>query len=240
MRSALWVPLFDELADPLLVARLAAEAEEAGWHGVLRVGPPGLAAAGARGRRPVDHAGRRRDGDRAAAARPDGHPAPPPAAGQGRPRDRDAGPAQRRPAHARRRPGQRPVRPRVLRDRRASSTTGARGAMLDEALADPRRRLVGRAGAAPRRALRRRRPHVPAPPAQRPDPGVGRRVPRPARPLRRAATRDGFFPVNLEHPDQLAAVATSPRACRPARHRGRPVPRAPTSPRSPPQARPGG
>jgi alkanesulfonate monooxygenase SsuD/methylene tetrahydromethanopterin reductase-like flavin-dependent oxidoreductase (luciferase family) len=31
----LWVPLFDELADPLVVARLAAEAEEAGWHGVF-------------------------------------------------------------------------------------------------------------------------------------------------------------------------------------------------------------
>ena len=33
LRSALWLPLFDELADPLVVARLAAEAEEAGWHG---------------------------------------------------------------------------------------------------------------------------------------------------------------------------------------------------------------
>jgi alkanesulfonate monooxygenase SsuD/methylene tetrahydromethanopterin reductase-like flavin-dependent oxidoreductase (luciferase family) len=33
LRSALWVPLFDELADPSAVARLAAEAEEAGWHG---------------------------------------------------------------------------------------------------------------------------------------------------------------------------------------------------------------
>jgi alkanesulfonate monooxygenase SsuD/methylene tetrahydromethanopterin reductase-like flavin-dependent oxidoreductase (luciferase family) len=32
-RSALWVPLFDELADPLVVARLAAEAEEVGWDG---------------------------------------------------------------------------------------------------------------------------------------------------------------------------------------------------------------
>jgi alkanesulfonate monooxygenase SsuD/methylene tetrahydromethanopterin reductase-like flavin-dependent oxidoreductase (luciferase family) len=32
-RSALWVPLFDELADPLVVARLAAAAEEAGWDG---------------------------------------------------------------------------------------------------------------------------------------------------------------------------------------------------------------
>ncbi len=35
LRSALWLPLFDELADPALVARLAAEAEEAGWHGLF-------------------------------------------------------------------------------------------------------------------------------------------------------------------------------------------------------------
>jgi alkanesulfonate monooxygenase SsuD/methylene tetrahydromethanopterin reductase-like flavin-dependent oxidoreductase (luciferase family) len=32
-QHALWLPLFDDLADPALVARLAAEAEEAGWHG---------------------------------------------------------------------------------------------------------------------------------------------------------------------------------------------------------------
>ena len=32
-RSALWIPLFDELADPLVAARLAAEAEEVGWDG---------------------------------------------------------------------------------------------------------------------------------------------------------------------------------------------------------------
>src|SRR3954447_8546508 len=32
-RSALWIPLFDELADPLVVARLAPRAEELGWHG---------------------------------------------------------------------------------------------------------------------------------------------------------------------------------------------------------------
>ncbi|WP_129787858.1 LLM class flavin-dependent oxidoreductase [Promicromonospora panici] len=32
-RSAFWVPLFDELADPRVVARLAAEAEEVGWDG---------------------------------------------------------------------------------------------------------------------------------------------------------------------------------------------------------------
>ena len=35
MRSALWLPLFDELSDPLTVARVAAEAEAAGWHGVF-------------------------------------------------------------------------------------------------------------------------------------------------------------------------------------------------------------
>src|SRR5690348_12022790 len=35
LRSALWVPPFGDLADPVVVARLAAEAEEAGWHGVF-------------------------------------------------------------------------------------------------------------------------------------------------------------------------------------------------------------
>ncbi len=35
MRSGLFLPLFDELADPAMVARLSAEAEEASWHGVF-------------------------------------------------------------------------------------------------------------------------------------------------------------------------------------------------------------
>jgi alkanesulfonate monooxygenase SsuD/methylene tetrahydromethanopterin reductase-like flavin-dependent oxidoreductase (luciferase family) len=35
VRSGLFLPPFDELADPGLVARLSAEAEEAGWHGVF-------------------------------------------------------------------------------------------------------------------------------------------------------------------------------------------------------------
>ncbi|PZF81166.1 LLM class flavin-dependent oxidoreductase [Jiangella anatolica] len=35
LRSALWFPLFDELADPAVVVRLAAEAEEAGWDGLF-------------------------------------------------------------------------------------------------------------------------------------------------------------------------------------------------------------
>ncbi|MFD4669158.1 LLM class flavin-dependent oxidoreductase [Lentzea sp. NPDC058450] len=34
-RCALWLPLFDVLADPGLVARLAGEAEEAGWDGLF-------------------------------------------------------------------------------------------------------------------------------------------------------------------------------------------------------------
>ena len=33
LRSALWLPLFDDLADPRVVAGLAADAEEAGWDG---------------------------------------------------------------------------------------------------------------------------------------------------------------------------------------------------------------
>src|SRR6516225_5031269 len=35
LRSGLFLPLFDELADPATVARLSFEAEEAGWHGVF-------------------------------------------------------------------------------------------------------------------------------------------------------------------------------------------------------------
>jgi alkanesulfonate monooxygenase SsuD/methylene tetrahydromethanopterin reductase-like flavin-dependent oxidoreductase (luciferase family) len=35
VRSGLSLPLFDELSDPLVVARLAADAEAAGWHGVF-------------------------------------------------------------------------------------------------------------------------------------------------------------------------------------------------------------
>lgn len=35
MKSALFLPIFDALSDPRVVARVAAEAEEAGWHGVF-------------------------------------------------------------------------------------------------------------------------------------------------------------------------------------------------------------
>jgi len=35
MRSGLFLPLFDSLSDPAVAARLSAEADEAGWHGVF-------------------------------------------------------------------------------------------------------------------------------------------------------------------------------------------------------------
>ena len=35
MRSGLFVPIFDALANPALVARLSADAEEAGWDGIF-------------------------------------------------------------------------------------------------------------------------------------------------------------------------------------------------------------
>jgi alkanesulfonate monooxygenase SsuD/methylene tetrahydromethanopterin reductase-like flavin-dependent oxidoreductase (luciferase family) len=35
MRSGIYLPLFDPLADPALVARLAGDAEEAGWDGIF-------------------------------------------------------------------------------------------------------------------------------------------------------------------------------------------------------------
>ena len=58
MRSGLFVPIFDALADPALVARLSAEAEEAGWDGVfvwdhVRWREPVLEVADASARDPV-------------------------------------------------------------------------------------------------------------------------------------------------------------------------------------------
>lgn len=35
VRAGLWLPLFGDLADPLVVGRVAAEAEEHGWHGLF-------------------------------------------------------------------------------------------------------------------------------------------------------------------------------------------------------------
>jgi hypothetical protein len=40
-------------------------------------------------------------------------------------------------------------------------------------------------------------------------------MPGAVKPLRRAARYDGFFPANLEHPDQLAEVVATVNALRP-------------------------
>jgi alkanesulfonate monooxygenase SsuD/methylene tetrahydromethanopterin reductase-like flavin-dependent oxidoreductase (luciferase family) len=80
-----------------------------------------------------------------------------------------------------------------------------RGAMLDEALAILDAAWSGR-------PVRHRGEHyvvddltfLPRPAHRIPVWVAG--FPGSARPRRRAATRDGFFPVNLEHPDELAAA----------------------------------
>jgi alkanesulfonate monooxygenase SsuD/methylene tetrahydromethanopterin reductase-like flavin-dependent oxidoreductase (luciferase family) len=99
MRSALWLPLFDELADPAVVVRLAVEADNAGWDGLFvwdhlhwhaarEVADPWitLAAAAAVTERLL--------------LGPHGHATRAEAPGQGRAGDRDTGPAQRRAAGA--------------------------------------------------------------------------------------------------------------------------------------------
>ena len=110
MRSGLWFPLFDELAEPAEVARLAAEAEEAGWHGVFVWDQ-------LRWREPIQHVADPWITLTAIATAtedvmlgPMVTPLCPPSAGQGRKGNRDAGPAQRRPPHPRGRSGRGPVR----------------------------------------------------------------------------------------------------------------------------------
>ena len=239
MRSALWVPLFDELADPRRRRPARRRGRGAGWHGVfvwdhLAWRPPvravadpwiTLAAAATATERVL------------------------------------LGPmvtplARRRPAKLARETatldllsgGRLVLGVGLGSDRfgREFSATGdecddrRRGAMLDEALAV----LDAAWSGGP---VRHRGEHyvvddltfLPRPAHRIPVWVAG--FPGSARPRRRAATRDGFFPVNLEHPDELAAAIDGARdlpATSPLRWPG--LPRAPTSPRSPPPARPGG
>ncbi|MEK8106327.1 LLM class flavin-dependent oxidoreductase [Micromonospora sp. M12] len=119
MQSALWLPIFDDLADPAAVARLSAEAEEDGWHGVFvwdnlrwrapirQVADPWITLASI-----ATATERLRFGPMVT---------PLPAADRPRsPGNRDAGPAQRRPPHARRRSRQRSLRRRAVCDRRGT------------------------------------------------------------------------------------------------------------------------
>ncbi|MBB5074667.1 LLM class flavin-dependent oxidoreductase [Nonomuraea endophytica] len=209
LRSALWLPLFDELADPRVIARLAAEAEEAGWDGffvwdqlswrgpVRPVADPWIVLAAiataterlrlgpmvtplAR-RRPTKLARETATLDRLSGGRL--------TLGVGLGSDRYGGELSRTGEQ--------------LDDRR-------RGQMLDESLTI----LSAAWSGAP---VRHRGEHYTVDdltflprPAQRPGvPVWAAGFPGNIKPIRRAARLDGFFPANLEHPDQLAEVAAT-------------------------------
>jgi alkanesulfonate monooxygenase SsuD/methylene tetrahydromethanopterin reductase-like flavin-dependent oxidoreductase (luciferase family) len=209
LRSALWLPIFDSLADPAVVARLAAEAEEAGWHGVFvwdqlrwrapvrQVADPWITLAAvatatqrlrlgpmvtplAR-RRPAKVARETATLDRLSDGRL--------ILGVGLGSDRFAGELSKTGEQ--------------LDDR-------LRGQMLDEALAILTAAWSGE-------PVHHRGEHYTVDgiqflprPVQRP--GVPVWVagfPGNVKPLRRAVRHDGFFPANLEHPDQLADVVAT-------------------------------
>jgi alkanesulfonate monooxygenase SsuD/methylene tetrahydromethanopterin reductase-like flavin-dependent oxidoreductase (luciferase family) len=206
MRSGIYVPLFDDLADPALVARLGAEAEEAGWDGlfvwdhvrwhepVVDVADPQITLAAIAGaterirfgpmvtplarRRPAKVARETATLDRLSAGRL--------TLGVGLGSDRFGGEFS--------------ITGEELDDRR-------RARMLDEALEILEAAWSGR-------LVRHRGEHYTVDamrflprPVQRPGVPIwvagyyGK-----SRPLRRAARYQGFFPVGLEQPDQLAEV----------------------------------
>jgi alkanesulfonate monooxygenase SsuD/methylene tetrahydromethanopterin reductase-like flavin-dependent oxidoreductase (luciferase family) len=209
VRSGLSLPLFDELSDPLAVARLAADAEAAGWHGffvwdhlrweapVRRVADSWITLAA------IAYATERiRLG-------PMVTPLP-----------------RRRPVKVARETatldvlsgGRLTLGVGIGEDRfgREFSKSGeqlddrARGQMLDEALEILTAAWSGE-------PVHHQGDHYTVDdveflprPVQRPGVPVwiaGFRGN--ARPIRRAARYDGFFPVNLEHPDELAEVVAT-------------------------------
>jgi alkanesulfonate monooxygenase SsuD/methylene tetrahydromethanopterin reductase-like flavin-dependent oxidoreductase (luciferase family) len=206
LRAGLYVPPFDELADPLVIARLAAEAEERGWHGVfvwdhLRWNPPvrqvadpwitlaAVATATERvrfgplvtplaRRRPVKVARETATLDRLSGGRL--------ILGVGLGSDRFGEEYSRTGEQ--------------LDDR-------VRGQMLDESLAVLRAAWTGE-------PVHHHGGHYTVDGIQflpRPvqDPGVPVWVagyPGNRKPLRRAARHDGYFPVDVAHPDQLAEL----------------------------------
>jgi alkanesulfonate monooxygenase SsuD/methylene tetrahydromethanopterin reductase-like flavin-dependent oxidoreductase (luciferase family) len=206
LRSALYLPIFDALADPAVVARLAAEAEEAGWHGVFvwdqvrwrapvrQVADPWITLAAI-----ATATHRLRLGPMVTPL------------------------ARRRPAKVARETatldrlsgGRLTLGVGLGSDRFANefSKTGEqlddrlRGQMLDEALEI----LTAAWSGAP---VHHRGRHytvdgvqfLPRPVQQPGVPVWTAGFPGNRKPLRRAARHDGFFPANLDHPDQLAEV----------------------------------
>jgi alkanesulfonate monooxygenase SsuD/methylene tetrahydromethanopterin reductase-like flavin-dependent oxidoreductase (luciferase family) len=209
LRSALWLPIFDDLADPRVVAQLAADAEAAGWDGcfvwdqlcwrapVRAIADPWITLAAMATaterlrlgpmvtplprRRPAKVARETATLDRLSGGRL--------ILGVGIGSDRFAAELSRT--------GEQPD------DRR-------RGQMLDESLAILSAAWSGE-------PVHHRGEYYTVDdieflprPAHRPGvPVWAAGFPGNAKPIRRAARLDGFFPANLEHPDQLAeAVAT--------------------------------
>jgi alkanesulfonate monooxygenase SsuD/methylene tetrahydromethanopterin reductase-like flavin-dependent oxidoreductase (luciferase family) len=209
LSSALWLPIFDGLADPAAVARLAAEAEEAGWQGffvwdhlswrapVREVADPWITLAAA-----ATATERLRLG-----------PMVTPLA-----RRRPAKVARETATLDRLSAGRLTFGVGLGSDRFGAefSATGdqvddrLRGQMLDEAL-----EILAAAWSG--QPVHHHGAHytvdglqfLPRPVQQPGVPVWAAGFPGSARPLRRAARCDGFFPVNLEHPDQLAEVTAT-------------------------------
>lgn len=209
LRSALWLPLFDDLADPKVVARMAADAEAAGWDGcfvwdqlcwrapVRQVADPWIALTAIATaterlrlgpmvsplprRRPAKVARETATLDRLSDGRL--------TLGVGLGSDRFGGELSKTGEQ--------------LDDRR-------RGQMLDESLAILAAAWSGE-------PVHHRGEHytvddiefLPRPVQEPGVPVWAAGFPGNVKPIRRAARLDGFFPANLEHPDQLAEVVAT-------------------------------
>jgi alkanesulfonate monooxygenase SsuD/methylene tetrahydromethanopterin reductase-like flavin-dependent oxidoreductase (luciferase family) len=206
LRSAIWLPLFEDLADPRVVARVAAAAEEAGWDGcfvwdqlawrapVREVADPWIALAAV-----ATATERLRLGPMVTTL----------------PRRRPAKVARETATLDRLSAGRLTLGVGIGSDRFAAelSRTGEqlddrkRGQMLDESLAILTAAWSGE-------PVHHRGEHYTVDdveflprPVQRPGvPVWAAGFPGNAKPIRRAARLDGFFPANLEHPDQLSEV----------------------------------
>jgi alkanesulfonate monooxygenase SsuD/methylene tetrahydromethanopterin reductase-like flavin-dependent oxidoreductase (luciferase family) len=215
LRSALWLPLFEELADPWVVARLAADAEAAGWDGcfvwdqlfwrapVRQVADPWITLAAM-----ATTTERLRLGPMVTPL----------------PRRRPAKVARETATLDRLSGGRLVLGVGIGGDRVGAelSRTGEqlddrqRGRMLDESL-----EILAAAWSG--EPVRHRGEHytvddaefLPRPVHRSGVPVWAAGFPGNARPIRRAARLDGFFPANLRHPDQLAEVVATITGLRP-------------------------
>lgn len=215
MRRALFLPIFDELAEPATVARLAAEAEEAGWDGVfvwdhIAYSPPVRAIAD-----PLVTLAAMASATERIRLGPMVTPLP---------RRRPVKLAREIATLDRLSEGRVTLGVGIGGDgARELSATGEeldariRGEMLDEGLdvlavawSGEEVHHHGRHYVVDGLTIR-------PTPMQRPGPPVWIAVRQGNRaPLRRAARHDGVFPVQIDHPDQLAEIVDAVRALRPA------------------------